>query len=258
MPTLIPQQEPSESGEFEVTPSHTVADVDRPATSEETVFKAGALKPDSMWPARISVAKDVIGIVQNLFAIGAIVAAGFWFYLQRPFAPTFKTTSSALVTKGSGYYVVSATAIFENNGHVPFHFNCWGVSINSDSNPLPAAHCGGVITLNPGEQRVVGDVITVPDDQVGAAKFVRAEIGSLRSGGWDLSSQASIQVLLFENGPEEPSKSNKSKKPPPNPSNSSIKLPAIQQRLKEIPYTAERKLTPEEIEEQIRIEGGTA
>jgi hypothetical protein len=74
MPPLIPPKEPSESGVFEVTPSHAVADV-----------------------------------------------------------------------------VITAAAIFENVGRVPFHFNCWGVGVNSDLNPLSAAHCEGVITLD--EQR---------------------------------------------------------------------------------------------------------
>jgi hypothetical protein len=204
----------------------------------------------------LATTKDVVGLIQSLVAIGAIVCGGVWFFMQRPFDPTVKTTTNVSVTEEDGYYLVFATATFENVGKIPYHFNCWGVNVYSDSEPLPPATCGAEVTLGPGQQKVVSDLITVPFNLREQERFFSAEIGTTRDSGWDPTSQTALQALLLPPVNAAASNSTKpgarAKSGSPNTSSKSVpsSIDLLQKDLKQAPRITERMLTPEEMEKE--------
>jgi hypothetical protein len=116
-----------------------------------------------------------------------------------------------------------------------------------------------VVTLAPGQQKVVSDLITVPFNLREQAKFVSAEIGNTRDSGWDASSQTAIQVLLLPAVKASSSSLSRadSRTKPGLQSKNSKSLPSSF-NMSQFPHIAERKLTPEEIEKELQNVHGVA
>ncbi|WP_263377094.1 hypothetical protein [Granulicella aggregans] len=150
------------------------------------------------WVGSLSIAKDVVGIIQNILAIGAIIAGGVWFWMQAPFSPVVVSTISTEVTPEAGQMHVNVIATFQNTGHVPFSYSCFGIDMQSTDDFYPPPDCTQAGVLKPGEQTVRGQLINIPENQISKDNYIHVKIGNLtRDKVWRTDAPGSVKYLVL-------------------------------------------------------------
>jgi hypothetical protein len=105
----------------------------------------------SKFEKRLSVTKDIVGVIQSIFSIVALGAAAWWFYMQKPLTPVIKSHVDVAWIKHGDHFEVNALITFENTGHVPFKYGCVGVDHYTYKKiEVPAPDCKDKGTIFPG------------------------------------------------------------------------------------------------------------
>jgi hypothetical protein len=167
-----------------------------PAGDILTPMAPDANSEKSKFEKRLSVTKDIAAVIQSIFSIGALVGAGVWFYLQRPFTPVIKSHADVAWIKHGDHFEVNTLFTFENTGHVPFKYAC----VVFDHYPfkkreIPTPICGdNKGTIFPGATKTDGLNFDVPVSDPDRAFLVVAVIGNANSD----NSWADDAVRVFQ------------------------------------------------------------